>query len=86
MTNENKHPMNAMEMSDDSLDQVTGGGSADTGWLDDGIPSHWPVTCAHCGLQFYVRNNSDCPSCAGKEVYLTYNSSKPIYDVSNRSR
>jgi len=32
-------------------------------------------------MQFYVRSNKDCPSCANKEVNLTYDSTKPVYDA-----
>ena len=81
LENENRKP--AEELNDNQLEQVVGGAS-DTGWMDDGIPSHWAVTCANCGLQFFVRNNRDCPSCANKEVYLTYNSSKPVFDADIR--
>ncbi|MBE5767655.1 MAG: hypothetical protein E7335_10960 [Clostridiales bacterium] len=77
---ENENKKLSEELSDEQLDQVSGGASQDMGWMDDGIPSHWAVTCANCGLQFFVRSNKDCPSCANKEVILTYNNNKPIYD------
>ena len=71
------------ELNDNELDMVSGGAD-DTNWLgEDNVPRHWAVTCANCGLQFFVNTNVDCPSCANREVYLTYDSNKPIYD-SNR--
>lgn len=71
----------AEELNSVQLEQAVGGGSPDTGWLEDGIPSHWAVTCVNCGMQFFVRFNKDCPSCANTEVYLTYDQNKPVYDA-----
>jgi len=78
---ENQKKVQPEELDDNDLNQVVGGASPDTGWLEDRIPSHWAVTCTNCGMQFYVRSNKDCPSCANKEVNLTYDSSKPVYDA-----
>lgn len=77
---ENNNRNCAEELNDEALERVSGGASPDVGWMDDGIPSHWVVTCANCGLQFFVRSNKDCPSCANKEVLLTYDNAKSIYD------
>ncbi len=72
------------ELDCEQLEQVVGGASPNVGWMEDGIPSHWAVTCAKCGLQFFIRSNKDCPSCANQEVYLTYDSAKPIFDADKR--
>lgn len=82
---ENKNRNIPETLDSDEMGQVVGGACSDTGWLDDHIPGHWAVTCANCGMQFFVRRNRDCPSCANKEVLLTYDSSKPIFDSEKRA-
>lgn len=79
----NRNPVE--ELNDSQLEQAVGSASPDLGWLEDGLPSHWAVTCANCGMQFFVRINKDCPSCANKEVYMTYDSSKPVFDSDKHS-
>ncbi len=68
------------ELTENQLEQVTGGDSHNVADLTDGVPGHWAVTCTRCGLQFFVRINRDCPSCANTEVYLTYDQNASIYD------
>ena len=68
------------ELSDDLLDNVAGGASDTTALDEHNLPGGWVVTCSKCRLQFYVNRNKECPSCACKDVYMTSDSSKPIFD------
>ena len=65
--NENRLPSN--ELSDDQLDQVSGG-MVDEVYLDEkNLPRGWWVTCFDCGRKFSV-GEGKCPSCGSWHVLM----------------